>query len=83
MEPKYDFFRILFFALVFAAAIALSLAITGCGWLVLEGSVLRPEEATATVLAQPTPTYIVSIGINDEVVLPGQGKVNYYGRKVR
>lgn len=29
-----------------------------------------------------TPTYIVSIGVNDEVVLPGQGKVNYYGRKV-
>jgi pyridoxamine 5'-phosphate oxidase family protein len=29
-----------------------------------------------------TPTYIVSIGINDEVVLPGQGKVNYHGRKV-
>lgn len=29
-----------------------------------------------------TPTYIVSIGINDQVVLPGQGTVNYYGRKV-
>ncbi len=29
-----------------------------------------------------TPTYIVSIGINDAVVMPGQGKVNYYGRKV-
>lgn len=29
-----------------------------------------------------TPTYIVSIGINDSVVMPGQGKVNYYGRKV-
>ena len=29
-----------------------------------------------------TPTYIVSIGINDDVVLPGQGKVNYSGRKV-
>ena len=29
-----------------------------------------------------TPTYIVSIGINDAVVRPGQGKVNYYGRKV-
>jgi pyridoxamine 5'-phosphate oxidase family protein len=29
-----------------------------------------------------TPTYIVSIGINDEIVMPGQGKVNYSGRKV-
>src|SRR5512140_2594443 len=28
-----------------------------------------------------TPTYIVSIGINDEVVMPGRGTVNYYGRK--
>lgn len=29
-----------------------------------------------------TPTYIVSIGINDDVVQPGQQKVNYYSRKV-
>jgi pyridoxamine 5'-phosphate oxidase family protein len=29
-----------------------------------------------------TPTYIVSIGINDAVVMPGQGKVNYSGRKI-
>ena len=29
-----------------------------------------------------TPTYIVSIGINDEVVRPSQGVVNYHGRKV-
>jgi pyridoxamine 5'-phosphate oxidase family protein len=29
-----------------------------------------------------TPTYIVSIGINDDVVMPGEGKVNYHGRKV-
>jgi pyridoxamine 5'-phosphate oxidase family protein len=29
-----------------------------------------------------TPTYIVSIGINDVVVRPSQGRVNYYGRKV-
>jgi pyridoxamine 5'-phosphate oxidase family protein len=28
------------------------------------------------------PTYIVSLGINDEVVLPGQGTVHYSGRKV-
>lgn len=30
-----------------------------------------------------TPTYIVSIGVNDEVVMPGQGRVNYHGRKVQ
>lgn len=29
-----------------------------------------------------TPTYIVSLGVNDEVVRPGQGQVNYHGRKV-
>ncbi len=29
-----------------------------------------------------TPTYIVSIGINETVVMPRQGKVNYSGRKV-
>ena len=28
------------------------------------------------------PTYIVSIGINDDVVRPGEQKVNYHGRKV-
>ncbi len=36
----------------------------------------RPE------ILRLTPTYIVSIGINDDVVLPGQGQVNYSGRKV-
>lgn len=30
-----------------------------------------------------TPTYIVSIGVNDDVVHPGQGKVNYHSRKVK
>jgi pyridoxamine 5'-phosphate oxidase family protein len=30
-----------------------------------------------------TPTYIVSMGVNDDVVQPGQGNVNYHGRKVR
>ena len=30
-----------------------------------------------------TPTYIVSIGVNDEVVMPSQGRVNYHGRKVQ
>jgi pyridoxamine 5'-phosphate oxidase family protein len=29
-----------------------------------------------------TPTYIVSMGINDEVVRPGEGQVHYHGRKV-
>jgi len=29
-----------------------------------------------------TPTYIVSIGINDDVVQPAQQRVNYHGRKV-
>ncbi len=29
-----------------------------------------------------TPTYIVSIGVNDAVVMPGQGRVNYHGRQV-
>jgi pyridoxamine 5'-phosphate oxidase family protein len=29
-----------------------------------------------------TPTYIVSIGVNDDVVQPGQQRVNYHGRKV-
>jgi hypothetical protein len=29
-----------------------------------------------------TPTYIVSIGINEAVVMPGQGKVNFSGRRV-
>jgi pyridoxamine 5'-phosphate oxidase family protein len=29
-----------------------------------------------------TPTYLVSLGLNDEVVRPAQGRVNYHGRKV-
>ena len=29
-----------------------------------------------------TPTYIVSIGANDDGVMPGQGRVQYHGRKV-
>ena len=29
-----------------------------------------------------TPTYIVSMGVNDDVVHPGQQRVNYHGRKV-
>lgn len=29
-----------------------------------------------------TPTYVVSMGINDDVVRPGEGQVHYHGRKV-
>lgn len=29
-----------------------------------------------------TPTYIVSFGVNDGGVMPGQGQVNYHGRAV-
>jgi pyridoxamine 5'-phosphate oxidase family protein len=29
-----------------------------------------------------TPTYIVSMGVNDEIVEPAQGRVSYHGRKV-
>ena len=29
-----------------------------------------------------TPTYIISFGVNEEAVIPGQGKVNLRGRKV-
>jgi hypothetical protein len=29
-----------------------------------------------------TPTYIISMGVNDDVVRPGEQKVNYHGRKV-
>jgi hypothetical protein len=29
-----------------------------------------------------TPTYIVSMGIKDDVIRPGQGSVNSHGRKV-
>jgi pyridoxamine 5'-phosphate oxidase family protein len=39
-----------------------------------------PEEAPQ--ILRITPTYIVSMGINDNVVQPTQGKVNYHGRKV-
>jgi hypothetical protein len=29
-----------------------------------------------------TPTYIVSFGVNDEGVMPGQGRVHYHGWRV-
>ena len=31
---------------------------------------------------QITPTYIVSFGVNDEGIMPGQGRVQYHGRTV-
>jgi len=36
----------------------------------------------ATEMLRITPTYIVSIGINEALVMPGEGTVNYHGRKV-
>ncbi len=36
----------------------------------------------ASEMLRLTPTYIVSLGINEAVVMPGEGKVNYQGRKV-
>src|SRR5215203_3451396 len=30
-----------------------------------------------------TPSYIVSFGVNDDGVMPGQGRVRYHGRKVQ
>ncbi len=40
------------------------------------------NERFAPDILRLTPTYIVSLGINDDVVKPGQGQVNYHGRKV-
>ena len=37
----------------------------------------------ASEILRVTPTYIVSIGINDDVVRPKEGVVNYHGRKVK
>jgi pyridoxamine 5'-phosphate oxidase family protein len=36
----------------------------------------------APAILRLTPTYIVSIGVNDDVVHPAQQRVNYHGRKV-
>ena len=44
------------------------------------GKKINPNFAPA--ILRLTPTYIVSIGVNDDVVQPGQQRVNYYGRKV-
>ncbi len=40
------------------------------------------NQGFAPDMLRVTPTYIVSIGINDDVVRPREGTVNYYGRKV-
>ena len=39
-------------------------------------------ENFAPEILRLTPTYIVSMGINDDIVQPGQNRVNYTGRKV-
>ena len=44
------------------------------------GKEINPNFAPA--ILRLTPTYIVSIGVNDDVVHPGQQRVNYHGRKV-
>jgi pyridoxamine 5'-phosphate oxidase family protein len=44
------------------------------------GQAINPKFPPA--ILRLTPTYIVSIGINDDVVQPGQGQVVYSGRKV-
>ncbi len=40
------------------------------------------NENFETNMLRLTPTYIVSFGINGDAVMPGQGAVNYQGRKV-
>jgi pyridoxamine 5'-phosphate oxidase family protein len=44
------------------------------------GKEINPNFAPA--ILRLTPTYIVSLGVNDDVVHPGQQRVNYHGRKV-
>jgi pyridoxamine 5'-phosphate oxidase family protein len=39
-------------------------------------------QSFAPEILRITPTYIVSIGIEDDIVRPAQGQVNYHGRKV-
>lgn len=36
----------------------------------------------APAILRITPTYIVSMGVNDDIVHPGQGRVQYHGRPV-
>jgi pyridoxamine 5'-phosphate oxidase family protein len=40
------------------------------------------NQGFASDILRLTPTYIVSFGINDAGVMPGQGQVSYHGRKV-
>ncbi len=44
------------------------------------GKEINPNFAAA--ILRLTPTYIVSLGVNDDVVHPGQQRVNYHGRRV-
>jgi pyridoxamine 5'-phosphate oxidase family protein len=44
------------------------------------GELINPKFPPA--ILRLTPIYIVSIGLNDDVVQPGQNNVNYSGRKV-
>jgi len=39
-------------------------------------------QSFAPEILRITPTYIVSIGIEDDIVRPAQGQVHYHGRKV-
>lgn len=55
----------------------------------VRGTVAAHSEGGAAIndrfrpdLLRLTPTYIVSIGINDNVVMPAQGRVSYSARKV-
>jgi pyridoxamine 5'-phosphate oxidase family protein len=41
------------------------------------------NQGFASDILRLTPTYIVSFGIDDAGVMPGQGQVNYHGRKVK
>ena len=40
------------------------------------------NQGFAPDILRVTPTYIVSMGVIDDIVQPGQGQVNYHGRKV-
>jgi pyridoxamine 5'-phosphate oxidase family protein len=40
------------------------------------------NQGFAPEILRVTPSYIVSMGVNDDIVQPGQGRVNYHGRKV-
>lgn len=45
------------------------------------GTAIVPNFAPA--LLRITPTYIVSFGVNDAGIMPGQGRVQYHGRQVK